>query len=178
MTHNDVLRSVRYLMNISDAALADIIRLDLRDPQDLQGLQGLDDGKVSKADVAAFLKKDDEEGYRVCSDQVMAHFLNGLVTYKRGKDENRSPQPVEVPVTNNVVLKKLRAAFELKDSDIVTLLEKVGLRVSKTELGAFFRRPDHRNYRDCGDQFLRNFLKGLASLPLLAAPFPQSGARR
>ena len=149
MTHNDVLRSIRYLLNISDAALVDIIRLGGRE--------------VSRAEIVAFLKKEDEDGYQACGDVVMAHFLNGLVTYKRGNDESRPPQPVEVPVTNNSVLKKLRAAFELKDSDIIALLERTGLRVSKTELSAFFRRPDHRNYRDCGDQFLRNLLKGLAN---------------
>lgn len=148
MTHNDVLRSIRYLLNISDAALVDIIRLGGRE--------------VSRAEIVAFLKKEDEDRYQACGDVEMAHFLNGLVTYKRGKDESRPPQPVEVPVTNNSVLKKLRAAFELKDGDIIALLEKTGLRVSKTELSAFFRRPNHRNYRDCGDQFLRNLLKGLA----------------
>ncbi len=147
MTNNDVLRSVRYLLNVGDGTLVDIIRLG--------------DGEASKADIVAFLKKDDEEGYRECTHRVMAHFLNGLVSYRRGKDESRPPQPVEVPVTNNVVLKKLRVAFELKDSDIIALVEKTGLKVSKTELSAFFRRSDHRNYRECGDQFLRNILKGL-----------------
>jgi uncharacterized protein YehS (DUF1456 family) len=149
MTHNDVLRSIRYLLNIGDAAIIDIIRLG--------------DGEVSRAEIVAFLKKEDEDGYQACGDEVMARFLNGLVTYKRGKDQGRPPPPVEVPVTNNIVLKKLRAAFELKDGDMIALLESTGLRVSKTELSAFFRRPDHRNYRDCGDQFLRNLLRGLAS---------------
>jgi uncharacterized protein YehS (DUF1456 family) len=51
----------------------------------------------------------------------------------------------------------------LKDSDIIALVEKTGLRVSKAEIGALFRRPDHRNYRECGDQFLRNLLKAMAS---------------
>jgi uncharacterized protein YehS (DUF1456 family) len=78
------------------------------------------------------------------------------------EDRSRPPQPVEVPVTNNTILKRLRVAFELKDNDIIKLIEKSGLRVSKGELGAFFRRPDHRNYRACGDQFLRNLLKGLS----------------
>jgi len=148
VTHNDVLRSVRYLLNVSDTKLGDIVRLG--------------GGEVSPADLVAFLKKEDEEGYRECGHELMARFLNGLVIYKRGKDESRPPQPVEVPVSNNVVLKKLRVAFELKDDDLVTLIEKGGLRVAKGELGAFFRRPDHRNYRDCGDQFLRNLLKGLS----------------
>jgi len=147
VTHNDVLRSLRYLLNVGDGALADIARLA--------------GGEVSKADMAAFLKTEDEQGYRPCGDHVMAHFLNGLVIHKRGVDPNRPPQPLEIPVTNNTVLKKLRVAFELKDSDITSLIEKSGLRVSKAELGAFFRRLDHRNYRDCGDQFLRNLLKAM-----------------
>ena len=79
------------------------------------------------------------------------------------RGDSRPPQRIEVPVTNNVVLKKVRVAFELKDDDIVALIEKSGLKVSKGELSAFCRRPDHRNYRDCGDQFLRNLLKGLGS---------------
>jgi uncharacterized protein YehS (DUF1456 family) len=149
MTHNDVLRSLRYLLNVSDATLVDIFRLGNRE--------------VGHAEVVAFLKRDDEGGYQACSDKTMAHFLNGLVIYKRGKDESRPPQPVEVPVTNNTVLKKIRVAFELKDDDVIALVQKNGLTVSKTELGAFFRRPSHRNYRDCGDQVLRAFLKGLAS---------------
>ena len=149
MTNNDVLRSVRYLLNVSDATLADIIRLG--------------DGEVSRDEIVAFLKKEDEDGYQACGDAVMARFLNGLVTYKRGKDDGRPPQAVEVPVTNNTVLKKLRVAFELKDGDIIALLQRTGLNVSKTELSAFFRRPDHRNYRECGDQLLRYLLKGLGS---------------
>ena len=149
MTHNDVLRSLRYLLNVSDAAMIDIFRLG--------------DHAVSRAEVVAFLKTEEDEGYQPCSDKAMAHFLNGLVIYKRGKDESRPPQPLELPVTNNTVLKKVRVAFELKDDDIIALLQRTGLRVSKAELGAFFRRPDHRNYRDCGDQILRNLLKGLSS---------------
>ena len=149
MTHNDVLRSLRYLLNVGDAVLVDIFRLGNRE--------------VSRDDVVAFLKAEDEDGYRPCGDEALAQFLNGLCTYKRGKQEGRPPQPVEVPVTNNTVLKKVRVAFNLKDDDIVALLQKVGLEVSKTELSAFFRRPDHRNYRECGDQLLRKFLKSLAS---------------
>ena len=149
MTHNDVLRSLRYLLNVSDAQMVDIFRLGNRE--------------VSRADVVAFLKTDEDAGYQACSDAALAQFLNGMVTYKRGKDESRPPQNVEVPVTNNTVLKKVRVAFELDDRDVIALLQKTGLRVSKAELGAFFRRPDHRNYRDCGDQILRNFLKGLSS---------------
>jgi len=33
--------------------------------------------------------------------------------------------------------------------------------ISKGELSAFFRQKGHKNYRECGDQVIRNFLTGL-----------------
>lgn len=64
-------------------------------------------------------------------------------------------------MTNNDILKKLRVALKLRDSDIVDILKLVDFRITKSELGAFFRREDHPKYMECGDQILRNFLNGL-----------------
>ena len=142
MIHNDVLRSVRYMLDISDNKVVEIIKLG-----------GLD---VTKADIETYLKKDEEEGFVRCPDNVMAHFLDGLVIFKRGKDDSRPAQPVELPVTNNVILKKLRVAFELKEDDMHAILKSVDFPVSKPELSALFRKFGHNNYRTCGDQLLRN----------------------
>ena len=147
MIHNDVLRSVRYMLDISDNKVVEIIKLG-----------GLD---LTKADIETYLKKDEEEGFVRCPDNVMAHFLDGLVIFKRGKDDSRPAQPVELPVTNNIILKKLRVAFELKEDDMHAILKSVDFPVSKPELSALFRKFGHNNYRTCGDQLLRNFLKGL-----------------
>ena len=147
MIHNDVLRSLRYLLEINDAKLIELIKLG-----------GLD---VSKADIATYLKKEDEEGFVRCPDEVLAHCLDGLVYFKRGKDESRPALPIELPVTNNIVMKKLRVAFELKEEDLHAILKAVDFPVSKPELSALFRKVGHSNYRACGDQLLRNFLKGL-----------------
>ena len=147
MIHNDVLRSVRYMLDISDNKVVEIIKLG-----------GLD---VTKADIETYLKKDEEEGFVRCPYDVMAHFLDGLVIFKRGKDDSRPAQPVELPVTNNIILKKLRVAFELKEDDMHAILKSVDFPVSKPELSALFRKFGHNNYRTCGDQLLRNFLKGL-----------------
>ena len=116
---------------------------------------------IAKDDVQAFLKKDEDEGYAECSDRVLAHFLDGLVFHFRGRNESLPPRPVEKRITNNVVLKKLRVAFELKDVDMHQTFEDAGFPVSKPELSALFRQPGHKNFRACGDQMLRNFLKGL-----------------
>ncbi|MFJ4196434.1 MULTISPECIES: DUF1456 family protein [unclassified Pseudomonas] len=149
MIHNDVLRSVRYMLDISDKKVVEITKMG-----------GMD---VALKDVVAYLdkKEEDEEGFVRCPDDVMAHFLDGLVILKRGKDDSRPPLPVELPVTNNIILKKLRVAFELKEDDLHVILKSVDFPVSKPELSALFRKVGHNNYRPCGDQLLRNFLKGL-----------------
>lgn len=64
-------------------------------------------------------------------------------------------------LTNNDVLKKLRVALKLRDDDIVEILKLVDFKVSKSELGAFFRNIEHPNYKPLQDQILRNFLNGL-----------------
>lgn len=147
MIHNDVLRSVRYMLDISDQKMVDIIKLT--------GFS------VSLEEVVSYLKKDEEEGFVRCPDQTMAYFLDGLVIFKRGKDDSRPPLPIELPVTNNIILKKLRVAFELKEDDMHAVLKAANFPVSKPELSALFRKFGHNNYRPCGDQLLRNFLKGL-----------------
>lgn len=148
MINNDVIRSIRYMLNISEFKLVEIVKLG--------------GGEVTQAEMNAYIKKEDEPGFEECGQNVMSRFLNGLVYFKRGKDESRPPLAPELP-TNNVVLKKLRVAFELKDEDIIAMLDSDGFKVSKTELSALFRKEGHQNYRPCGDQFLRSFLKGLTA---------------
>lgn len=147
MLNNDVLRSVRYMLDVNDAKLAEIIALSGKN--------------VTSAELEPLLKKEDEDGFIACDDELMAHFLDGLVYFKRGKDDSRPAQPFELPMTNNMVLKKLRVAFELKEDDMHAIMQSVDFPVSKPEMSALFRKFGHSNYRTCGDQFLRNFLKGL-----------------
>ncbi len=149
MINNDVLRSVRYMQDFSDAKIVEIIQL------------AQPETTIEKVDVTAFLQREDLEGYRDCNDKTLANFLDGLVFFKRGKDESMPTRQAEARMSNNVVLKKLRVAFELKDADMHAILLAAGFPVSKPELNALFRQVGHRNYRDCGDQLLRNFLKGL-----------------
>jgi uncharacterized protein YehS (DUF1456 family) len=70
-----------------------------------------------------------------------------------------TPEPEML--TNNDILKKLRVALNLRDEDIIHILTLVDFNISKSELGAIFRKEDHPNYKPCGDQLLRNFLNGL-----------------
>ena len=64
-------------------------------------------------------------------------------------------------MTNNDILKKLRVALKLRDDDVIHILKLVDFELSKSELSALYRKEDHPNYKECGDQLLRNFLNGL-----------------
>lgn len=75
-------------------------------------------------------------------------------------------------MTNNDVLKKIRIALSLKDTDIIEILALSDFKMTKTELSALFRREDHPNYKECGDQVLRKFLNGLITKN--RGPRPQS----
>ncbi|MEQ6340384.1 MAG: DUF1456 family protein [Gammaproteobacteria bacterium] len=149
MVNNDVLRRLRYALNIGDEKMVEIIKLSGRE--------------IDQENVKNLLKKEDEEGYLECDNNVMESFLDGLIMLKRGKSE-RGPEKHKAPsslLTNNDILKKLRVAFELKEDGMHEVLALAGFEVSKSELSALFRKKGQKNYRECGDQLLRNFLKGL-----------------
>lgn len=147
MTNNDYLRSLRFILNLKDQNMAEIL-----------ALAGIN---ILESEMSAYLKNEEEAGFIKCEDKIMASFLDGLIYYKRGKDENRPPLPQELPITNNIVLKKLRVAFQLKEEDMHHILSLVEFPVGRAELSALLRRADHHNFRECGDQLLRNFFKGL-----------------
>jgi len=68
---------------------------------------------------------------------------------------------IEKQLTNNIIFRKLKIALDLKDEDILQLMTLADFSMSKHELSAFFRKPGHKNYRECKDQILRNFLQGV-----------------
>ena len=149
MINNYVLRSVRFMLKLDDPALAAIIALG--------------GGDVPAAQLGPLLKREDESGFTLCDNRVMAQFLDGLIIHRRGRDESAPPRAPERSVTNNTVLKKLRVAFQLKEDDLLQMLGAAGFKVSRPELSALFRAEAHHNFRPCGDQFLRNFLKSLTA---------------
>lgn len=149
MTNNDILRRFRYALDISNPAMIDIFRQSGHD--------------IDQTALMDLLKKEDEEGYRECTPVLMTLFLDGLIIHRRGRRESGAP-PAAVNVeelTNNAILKKLRIALDLKEDDMIAIMKLASVTISKSELSALFRTPGHKNYKKCGDQFLRNFLQGL-----------------
>ena len=148
MTNNDTLRRLRYALNIDDAMVADIIARTGR--------------PTTPAEVSAWLKREDESGYVDLSHALLCRFLDGLIIEKRGPHPSGTiPEPLEF-LPNNEILKKLRIALNLKEEDVLAVFKKVDFVVTKAELGSFFRKEGHRNYRKCPEQVLRKFIQGLS----------------
>ncbi len=151
MTHNDILRRLRYALNINDATIAETVARTGR--------------KTTADEVVNWLKREDESGYAELSPALLCRFLDGLIIDRRGPHPSgKIPEPLEF-LSNNEILKKLRIALEFQADDMVAIFKRVEFTVTKAELGAFFRRPDHRNFRKCPEQVLKKFIKGLSTKP-------------
>ena len=150
MTNNDFLRRLRYALNIKDNVMVQIFKK----------------GNIvlTREDVIDYLKKDIDEGFKKLNNNDLIAFLDGLIIQKRGKREDGIPIP-QVKVTknnlNNILLRKLRIALSFKSYDMIKIFKLGGVEISEGELSALFRSEDHKNYKECGDKYIRVFLKGL-----------------
>ncbi len=146
MTNNDILRRIRYIFDFNDAKMIAIFaQADLA---------------VTREQISNWMKKEEVPEYVNCTDVQLATFLNGLINDRRGKRDGEQPKP-EKKLNNNIIFRKLKIALNLKDDEILDILLLADLRISKHELSAFFRRADHKHFRVCKDQILRNFLQGV-----------------
>ncbi len=146
MNNNSILRRLRFTFDFNDTKMIELFQLA---------------GKiVTRAEVSDWLKKEEDEEFKNLNDQQLAYFLNGFIILNRGKKEGETPI-AEKKLNNNIVFRKLKIALNYRDEDILNVYELMKFQISKHELSAFFRKPDHQHYRLCKDQFLRNFLQGL-----------------
>jgi uncharacterized protein YehS (DUF1456 family) len=146
MTNNDILRRIRYTFNFNDDKMMAIF--------------GQADYSASRAQISSWMKKEEDEDFKPLSDREFAVFLNGLINEKRGRKAGAQPEP-EKQLTNNLIFLKLKIALDLKAEEVLAMMKAGGLEISKHELSAFFRRPGHKHYRECQEQSLRSFLKGM-----------------
>lgn len=150
MTNNDFLRRLRYALNLRDSVTVQIFKKG-----------GIN---LTKEDVVNYLKKDIDEGFKKLSNNDLISFLDGLITYKRGEKKDASPAP-KIKITknnlNNILLRKLRIALAFKSYDMIEIFKLGGVEISQGELSALFRSEEHKNYKECGDKYIRVFLKGL-----------------
>ncbi len=146
MTNNHILRRLRYTFDFDDSKIIEIFALG--------------NFHTDRTQVSDWLKKDIDPDFVEMTDRQLNAFLDGLINLLRGKKEGEAPRPFEY-LNNNLILRKLKIALNLKDFEILDILKLAGKDLSKHELSAFFRNPKQKQYRECQDQVLRNFLQGL-----------------
>jgi len=137
---------VRYIFDFSDQLMLSIFKLG--------GYEG------TKPELVTWIAREGEPEFILCEDEKLACFLNGLIIKNRGPKGDDTPEPEKI-LNNNIVLRKLKIALNLQADDLLEILELSEFNLSKHELSALFRRPDHKNYRECLDQLLRNVLDGM-----------------
>lgn len=161
MNNNDRLLRLRYAIDLKDR--------DLIKAFELGGVP------LTKEEARAVLTKvqDKHEGdaeknvyEKALNNQVFDAFLNGLILLARGPQKEKTAgiavQPSkDIKNINNVLLKKLKIALSMTTEDILAIFAEVELYPSKGEIGAFLRKEGQRNFKPCGDKYMRNFLKGL-----------------
>ena len=160
MNNNDLLLRLRYALDIKDT---DIIKAF-----ELGGLE------ISREEERAMLTKVSNQNpvesdsfeknvyQSMINNQTLDTFLNGFIILKRGEQKNKPPQKsTAIKHMNNVLLKKVKIALSLTSEDLLDILADADVYPSKGELGAIARKEGHRNFKPCGDNYARNFLKGL-----------------
>lgn len=155
--NNYCLRRIRYALNLNDKALLDIFALASY--------------KLTPSELKNYLLKEEQKGYVELPDYLLIIFLDGLIISKRGLREGEEPlsqaervtQSKRFKLNNNTIVNKIKIALSLNTDALISMLELADFRVSKSEMSAFFRKPDHRNYRECGNQLLRNLLTGMTN---------------
>ena len=168
MDNNDILIRLRYALDIRDIDMQNIFKLGGADFTLEEVKRLLTKSKETyRYDNEANKINQEDENIK-CNNSTLEAFLNGLIILKRGKQEPKPGQPDTSGATNygsnpnNMLLKKVKIALSLTSEDILDIFQKAGVTVTKGELSALLRREGHSNYKECGDKYARNFLKGFA----------------
>lgn len=145
INNNELLKNIWNSLNICELEMGEIFKMG--------GYSGNDET------VKGTLNRESE---KVCSDELMEYFLDGLIVYRRGPSDKKSDSVEEKQkLTNNIILKKLRIAFDLKGEDMIDVFSFGGMEITKDELNNLFRKSTHAKYKECSTKHLKAFLKGI-----------------
>ncbi|MFD1851340.1 DUF1456 family protein [Oceanobacillus bengalensis] len=161
LSNNDILVRLRFALNIKDSEMVKIFKLG--------GIELTIDEVRKMLVTTKEIEESEYDDYITVNNLKLESFLNGFITHKRGKQETKSGQ-ADKPLmsinsngsVNNVLLKKLKIALTLTSEDMIDILKEAGVTITKGEMSALLRKEGHKNYKECGDKFARNFLRGLA----------------
>ena len=147
MNTNDILYKIQKALNLSQEELLKTYELE-----------GYD---MRAEHLDTLLKKRQDKDFKTCSYEELGLFLDGLVTLKRGPSPKKPSDDEAVELTNNLILKKLRIALELKEPETEIIFGLGEADLSKQELKSLFRKESHKNFKPCPDALLMAFLEGL-----------------
>ncbi|WP_071394273.1 YehS family protein [Bacillus tuaregi] len=166
MDNNDILIRLRYALDIKNTDMVEIFKLGGIELTKEEVLKVLTKSKDSDEEADFDYDLNENEEHIKCDDHMLESFLNGLIIFKRGKQDPKPGQPAQSIKShehvNNLLLKRVKIALSLTSEDMLDILADAGAILTKGELGAVLRKAGHRNYKVCGDRYARNFLKGLA----------------
>ena len=170
MDNNDRLIRLRYALDIRDIDMVEIFKLGGTEltPEEVRKMLIKSKERYKYDDEVDDHDEIEEKEENIkCKNSTLESFLHGFIIFKRGKQDPKPGQP-EIPVLknsenpNNIMLKKLKIALSLTSDDMLDIFKETGVIVTKGELSALFRKEGHQHYKECGDKYARNFLKGLA----------------
>lgn len=148
---NDVFRRLRFALSINDESAVEIFSLA--------------NYEMSAEYLTSLMKKDNEPGFIPMREKILTLFLDGLIIKKRGKKTSAEPTESQKfsteTLSNNDILRKIKIAMSYQQEDMLKNLQLAKFNVGKSELTALFRNKEHRNYKKCNNQLLRNFLQGM-----------------
>jgi len=111
--------------------------------------------------LEALLKRRQDKEFELCSYEELGVFLDGLITLKREPSPKKQNKEEALELTNNLILKKLRIALELKEPETEIIFGLGDVTLSKQQLAALFRKEGHKNFKTCSNELLLAFLEGL-----------------
>jgi len=143
---NEILYRIQKALSLSIDEMLEAYKLEAYD--------------MEASHLESLLKRRQDKGFMLCSYEELGVFLDGLVTLKRGPSPQKSKND-EVALTNNLILKKLRIALQLKEAETEIIFGLADIELTKQQLASLFRKEDHKNFKPCSDELLIAFLTGL-----------------
>jgi len=145
MRPSDVIKSIKEDLNLNRHQIKHIYELE--------------DFAITQDRIDSILKNRSKKNSANASYEELGVFLDGLISFKRGKSS--APQAQDVVLDNNLILKKLRVALNLKDEELAIIFELADFNISKSAIKDMFRAYDNPKYKECDNKTLKAFLEGL-----------------
>jgi uncharacterized protein YehS (DUF1456 family) len=144
---NEILYRIQKALNLTTEEMLEAYKLEAY--------------KMDASHLESLLKRHQDDGFSLATYEELGVFLDGLVTLKRGPSPKKPNDDEAVELTNNLILKKLRIALELKEAETEIIFGLADVELSKQQLASLFRKEGHKNFRACSDELLMAFLDGL-----------------